>query len=471
MKSSFFHLSISSLRVVFKCITSSLRLRFSCFNVDKVSCILDSIPFNSVRLVSGSELSWEGEEGEAVALLESAMFGRFASFVSSSSTDPLAPCLVFLPLFVTNTRLIIISCKILPSFLTVPGTFRKGALRFKIHVRTVCAHACSLFVRVWRRRRHHDDKKFPGRACAVHCNSLPVVVVVLKFPSIWKRFIGSISGMETFQRLARFGSKPSEPASCKSDNKSIQSSICSIRLTIKCILSVDNIHKLRTRRLASDSLTDQRLTIQVVKREINKTLLSLTPQVFCSKNEKICLHGPPGRRGPKGSRGRRGPQGVTGRKGARGETGDPGLDGKQGPVGPPGLKGEQGIKGEPGPSGLPGAKGEPGESISSPVVTISPIKQTVRENQNAVFQCSATGNPRPTITWSQAHKSGLSDSLQFEPNGKLVVRKVTLADSGRYICAARSAFGSANISASLQVEGKQKITTGSLVTQCLLCWS
>ena len=69
------------------------------------------------------------------------MFGRFESFVSSSSTDPLAPRF-FLPLFVIYTRLIIISCKILPSFLTVPGTFRKGALRFKIHVRTVCTHAC-----------------------------------------------------------------------------------------------------------------------------------------------------------------------------------------------------------------------------------------------------------------------------------------------------------------------------------------
>lgn len=245
--------------------------------------------------------------------------------------------------------------------------------------------------------------------------------------------------------------------------KLIQSSICSLPLTVKCILSADNIQRLRTRRLASDSLADQRATIEAVKREINKTLLSLTPQVFCSKNEKICLHGPPGRQGPKGSRGRRGPRGVTGRKGVRGETGDPGPHGKQGPVGPHGLKGEQGVKGEPGPRGLPGAKGEPGESISSPVVTISPMKLTVRENQNAVFQCSATGNPRPTITWSQAHGSGLSDSLQFEPNGKLVVRKVTLADSGRYICAARSALGSANISASLQVEGKRKITIESLV--------
>ena len=99
--------------------------------------------------------------------------------------------------------------------------------------------------------------------------------------------------------------------------------------------------------MASESLADQRLTIEVVKREINKTFLSLKPQVLCSRNEKICLHGPPRRQGPKGSRGRRGPCGVTGRKGVRGETGDPGPHGKQGPVGPHGLKGEQGVKGEP----------------------------------------------------------------------------------------------------------------------------
>ena len=28
--------------------------------------------------------------------------------------------------------------------------------------------------------------KFTNRACAVHCNSLPVVVVVLKFPNIFR---------------------------------------------------------------------------------------------------------------------------------------------------------------------------------------------------------------------------------------------------------------------------------------------
>ena len=67
---------------------------------------------------------------------------RFVFFNRSSGSS----FVFFLPLFVIYTRLIIISCKILPSFLTVPGTFRKGALHFKIHVRTVCAHACSLFL-------------------------------------------------------------------------------------------------------------------------------------------------------------------------------------------------------------------------------------------------------------------------------------------------------------------------------------
>ena len=32
--------------------------------------------------------------------------------------------------------------------------------------------------------------KFTGHACAAHCNSLPVVVVVLKFPNVKMLFLG-----------------------------------------------------------------------------------------------------------------------------------------------------------------------------------------------------------------------------------------------------------------------------------------
>ena len=93
VESSFFHFSILSLRVVFKCVTSSLRLRFFNFIVDNVSWILDNILL--IRLDSSRARCCHGKEGESIVLLESATFGRFASFVSSPSTDPLAPRLFF----------------------------------------------------------------------------------------------------------------------------------------------------------------------------------------------------------------------------------------------------------------------------------------------------------------------------------------------------------------------------------------
>ena len=212
-----------------------------------------------------------------------------------------------------------------------------------------------------------------------------------------------------------------------------------------------DIQRSRTRRFAGTKPDEHRITIDIVRKEINETLKYLTPQAFCSPKVKTCVQGPPGIQGPKGSRGRRGPRGIMGRKGPRGNTGNPGPHGKQGVKGPPG---EQGERGDPGPRGLPGEKGEPGESISTPTVVISPINPKVRENQNAVFQCSATGNPPPLVTWSRPNALSWTDRLQYEPNGKLVVRRVTLSDTGKYICVGKNLLGSANHSVMLTVEGK-----------------
>ena len=100
-------------------------------------------------------------------------------------------------------------------------------------------------------------------------------------------------------------------------------------------------------------------------------------------------------KGPKGHVGGKDLAESRVKKGPRGGPGEPGPQGKQGP----GEKGEPGIKGDRGPQGPPGAKGDPGESISAPTVVISPIRQTVKENQSIVFQCSASGNPQAIVTW------------------------------------------------------------------------
>ena len=54
-----------------------------------------------------------------------------------------------------------------------------------------------------------------------------------------------------------------------------------------------------------------------------------------------------------------------------------------------------------GKKGDMGAKGEPGESISAPVVVVSPKTLTVNEGGSASFQCSVSANPNPVTVWSQ----------------------------------------------------------------------
>lgn len=101
---------------------------------------------------------------------------------------------------------------------------------------------------------------------------------------------------------------------------------------------------------------------------------------------------------------------------------------------------------------MTGLKGEPGESISSPEVTVSPVTQTVTENQTATFYCSATGNPRPVVTWSKVNGS-LGEDVRSKNDGKLEILKSSYNDTGKYICEAISALGRDQKITSLVVEG------------------
>ena len=153
--------------------------------------------------------------------------------------------------------------------------------------------------------------------------------------------------------------------------------------------------------------------------------------------------GPPGAPGDKGARGRRGQKGRTGNRGDQGLMGSPGKSGKQGIRGPVGLQGEtgnKGKKGDIGPAGMPGTKGEPGKSISSPAVVVSPVTLTVNESGTALFQCSASGNPEPAVSWSKLDNQS-EITLSALSRGKLELKKVTGNDSGVYQCSATNILG------------------------------
>ena len=164
------------------------------------------------------------------------------------------------------------------------------------------------------------------------------------------------------------------------------------------------------------------------------------------------IMGPPGQNGEqgitggKGSKGIQGIMGSPGPKGNQGFMGPPGPKGKQGTTGP---KGEQGIIGVPGPRGLLGAQGEPGDSFSVPTMVIFPRKQTIAPAQNAVFQCTVVGNPKPTITWL-----GKSSSPLKSQDGRLDLGQVNFDDAGEYTCIGRNSLGITSQTASLTVERK-----------------
>ena len=192
------------------------------------------------------------------------------------------------------------------------------------------------------------------------------------------------------------------------------------------------------------------------QNRILKILLEFKQHQSLSQNGTClpCPPGPPGPRGEKGSRGKRG------QKGDQGIIGLPGKSGKQGIMGPSGPKGDVGVKGQKGAigrEGIPGAKGEPGESISAPVVAVSPKTLTVNEGGSASFQCSVNGNPKSAIQWSKLNsRSQLSSSLVS--GGKLLLKNVVGNDAGKYNCSAANILGKAHALVQLVVNGKFVVT-------------
>lgn len=80
-----------------------------------------------------------------------------------------------------------------------------------------------------------------------------------------------------------------------------------------------------------------------------------------------------------------------------------------------------------------------------------PVNQTINEGDTATFQCTATGNPTPKITWLKDGKAvATGNTISFEANR---------THSGKYWCSAENGLKTAiNASAYLDVQCKYSLT-------------
>ncbi|XP_061542245.1 LOW QUALITY PROTEIN: matrix-remodeling-associated protein 5 [Phycodurus eques] len=88
---------------------------------------------------------------------------------------------------------------------------------------------------------------------------------------------------------------------------------------------------------------------------------------------------------------------------------------------------------------------------------------TVKYGELAQLSCQATGEPTPQIFWISPQNDVIplsSDKYELMENGMLVVKKVTLADEGKYACVARNSAGDDIKNMILEVESREPFING-----------
>ena len=87
---------------------------------------------------------------------------------------------------------------------------------------------------------------------------------------------------------------------------------------------------------------------------------------------------------------------------------------------------------------------------SVPVISVTPITLTVLEGDEALFECTAKGDPTPTIRWSR--ENGRLPQFSTSENGLLSIFPTNLGDGGAYVCTAANAIGADGVLVTLTVE-------------------
>ena len=102
--------------------------------------------------------------------------------------------------------------------------------------------------------------------------------------------------------------------------------------------------------------------------------------------------------------------------------------------------------------------------VAPTINDLLPREQTVTQTMGAIFTCSATGRPRPTIQWYRE----ISGSRTLLPDGQsneimsgtreissiLTIDLTSPSDAAEYVCVASNIVSVAEMTASLTVHGK-----------------
>ena len=95
-------------------------------------------------------------------------------------------------------------------------------------------------------------------------------------------------------------------------------------------------------------------------------------------------------------------------------------------------------------------------SVTSPQVSISPPRLSVREGESAQFRCSASGFPAPVLQWHGGPGGRLPpEAVTSNGNGLLTFVKVKEIHEGEYFCTASNLGGISSARTFLNVSGKK----------------
>ena len=106
----------------------------------------------------------------------------------------------------------------------------------------------------------------------------------------------------------------------------------------------------------------------------------------------------------------------------------------------------------------------PGKPRTIPPRDDSPVSVTIGDNvtvltdSDLTIHCPATGSPMPEITWTKnGNKMSLGNMVNQLGNGTLVIRKVSVDESGTYTCTATNIAGKSNGTTNVDAVGRSSI--------------